>query len=303
MDESKDQILPFVDSDPNVKERIGRAVNIRKSMGIYGKGGQTGRGAWNFSPLHAQVIFEYCFGMVWGQPHLTLKEKEIIVITALATQQLDEEVEWHVQSALNLGLKPEEVIEVIAQLSPYIGLPKTNHAFRSMLKAFKKVGITKYDKENDNSNPTEDELEAEKSGDRILSEVDLNPDVKKRIDKAIEVRQKIGIYGTGGQGNDGFYTISPAHNQVIFEYCFGMVWNQSILDLRTRELIVIAASTTNQCDNELEWHVRSALNAGLNRDEILEAITQCRPYIGLSKTNQGLRAAKKAFDAIDEKAD
>ena len=37
MDESKDQILPFVDSEPNVKERIGRAVNIRKSMGIYGK--------------------------------------------------------------------------------------------------------------------------------------------------------------------------------------------------------------------------------------------------------------------------
>ena len=96
---------------------------------------------------------------------------------------------------------------------------------------------------------------------------------------------------------------SPTHAQVIFEYCFGMVWNQSLLDLRTKELIVIAASTANQCENELEWHVRSALNAGLNRDEILEAITQCSPYIGLSKTNQGLRAAKKAFDSLDEDSD
>tara|TARA_Y100000590_G_C15203263_1_gene819554 strand:+ start:19 stop:183 length:165 start_codon:yes stop_codon:yes gene_type:complete len=48
MDENKDQILPYVDSDPNVKEMIDRAVNIRKSMGIYGKGGQSERGAWNF---------------------------------------------------------------------------------------------------------------------------------------------------------------------------------------------------------------------------------------------------------------
>ncbi|MED5580427.1 MAG: carboxymuconolactone decarboxylase family protein [Nitrospinota bacterium] len=303
MDVSKDQILPFVNSTPNVQERIDRAIKIRKSMGIYGKGGQSERGAWNFSPTHAQVIFEYCFGMVWGQPHLTLKEKEIIVISALAAQQLDEEVEWHVQSALNLGLEPEEVIGVITQLSPYIGLPKTNHAFRSMLKAFKKVGISKYINEKDSSNVSEDELEAERSGDRMLAQVDLNPDVQDRIEKAIEVRQKIGIYGDGGQGHDGFYTISPAHNQVIFEYCFGMVWNQSFLDLRTRELVVIAVSTANQCDNELEWHVRSALNAGLNRDEIIEAITQCSPYIGLSKTNQGLRVAKKAFDSLDEKSD
>jgi len=303
MDESKDQILPFVDSDPNVKERIDRAIDIRKSMGIYGKGGQSERGAWNFSPTHAQVIFEYCFGMVWGQPNLSLKEKEIIVISALAAQQLDEEVEWHVQSALNLGLESDEIIEVIAQLSPYIGLPKTNHAFKSMLRAFKKVGISKYDDIGDNSKATQDQLEAEKAGDRLLSQVDLNPNVKERIDKAISVRQKIGIYGTGGQGHDGFYTISPAHNQVIFEYCFGMVWNQSLLDLRTRELIVIAASTANQCDNELEWHVRSALNADLSREEIIEAITQCSPYIGLSKTNQGLRAAKKAFDSLDEDSD
>jgi len=49
----------------------------------------------------------------------------------------------------------------------------------------------------------------------------------------------------------------------------------------------------------LEWHVRSGLNAGLSRDEIIEAITQCSPYIGLSKTNQGMRAAQKAFDALD----
>ena len=52
---------------------------------------------------------------------------------------------------------------------------------------------------------------------------------------------------------------------------------------------------------ELEWHVRSALNLGLTQDEIIEAIVQCSPYVGLPKTNHALRAAKRAFDKAEGK--
>ncbi len=299
MDEAKDQVAPYIDQDPDGEARVKRALEIRKAMGIYGKGGQSGRGFWKFAPLHAQAIFEYCFGIVWAQPLLDLKQREIIVISALAANNLEDEVEWHIRSGMNLGLTRDEIIEVLTTLSPYIGLPRTNHAFKAALRAFEKA-----DRENGIEpveSPEEDprDAEAEAAGDRIASQVNLHPNVKERIGKAFEVRQKIGIYGTGGQAHDGFYTISKAHNQAIFEYCFGMIWNQPLLDMKTKELIVIAASTANQCDNELEWHVRSALNTGLTRDEIIEAITQCSPYIGLSKTNQGLRAAKKAFEALD----
>ena len=299
MDEVKDQVAPFIDQDPDVEARISKALEIRKAMGIYGRGGQSGRGFWKFAPTHAQAIFEYCFGIVWAQPLLDLKQREIIVISALAAHNLIDEVEWHIRSGMNLGLTRDEIIEVLTTLSPYIGLPRTNHALKAALSAFEKA-----DRENGiepEESPEEDprDVEAEAAGDRIASQVNMHPDVKDRIDKAFAVRQRIGIYGSGGQGNDGFYTISKAHNQAIFEYCFGMIWNQPLLDMKTKELIVIAASTANQCDNELEWHVRSALNTGLTRDEIVEAITQCSPYIGFSKTNQGLRAAKKAFEALD----
>ena len=301
MDETKDRIAVHIDHAPDVEARIKRAAEIRKAMGIYGRGGQSGRGQWRLAPVHAQAIFEYCFGIVWGQPLLTLKQREVVVLSALAAQALDDEVEWHVRSALNLGWTREELIEVFTQLSPYIGLPKTNHAFQAARRAFEQA-----DRDNGAGpeRPREDpkDAQAEAAGDRMLSQVDMHPDAKARIQKAFEVRQKIGIYGTGGQADDGFYTISRAHNQAILEYCFGMVWNTPLLDMKTRELIVIAASTANQCENELEWHVRSALNAGLTRGEIVEAIAQCSPYIGLSKTNQGLRAAKRAFGALDAQA-
>jgi 4-carboxymuconolactone decarboxylase len=303
MEESKDMIAPHIDQNPDFEARAARAHEIRKSMGIYGKGGQGGRRAWKRVPTHAQIIFEYCFGMAWGQPLLDLKHRELIVVTALATQQLDDEVEWHIRSALNLGWTQEEVLEALTTLSPYIGLPKTNHAMRAAFKVFderdREAGIAP----EDTSQPDPELDAAEAKGDRLLAEVDLKPDMQERVQKAFEVRQKLGIYGTGGQAHDGFYTISKAHNQVIFEYCFGVIWNQPLLDLKTKEMLVIAASTVNQCDNELEWHVRSALNVGLTRDEIIEVITQCSPYIGLSKTNQGLRAAKRSFDALDGKGD
>ncbi|MFC1492222.1 carboxymuconolactone decarboxylase family protein [Nitrospinota bacterium] len=302
MDETKDRLTDHIDHDPDVEARIERALEIRKAMGIYGRGGQSERGFWKFAPVHAQAIFEYCFGIVWAQPLLDLKQREVIVISVLAAQQLDGEVEWHVRSALNLGLTREEIVEVLTQLSPYIGLPKTNHAFKAAVKAFESVDR---EKGIEPEKPSEDDprdAEAEAAGDRIISQVDLHPDVKDRIRKAFEVRQKLGIYGTGGQGGHGIYDLSPAHNQAIFEYCFGMVWNQPLLDIKTRELIVIAASTANQCHNELDQHVRSGLNAGLTRDEIIEAIAQCSPYIGLSKTNEGLRAAREAFERLDAQA-
>ena len=299
MNESKDMIAPYINTDPDIAARHEEATRIRKSMGIYGRGGQSGRGAWKFAPVHAQAIFESCFGMAWAGPLLTLKERELIVITALAAQTLDDEVVWHVRSALNLGWTREEIIEALTTLSPYIGLPRTNHAFKSALKAFEIVDRENGVEPEKFSGDTPDDSAAEAAGDQIISQIDSQPDGKERIRKAFEVRQKMGIYGMGGQGRDGFFTISPAHNQAILEYCFGLIWNQPLLDMKTKELLVIAASTANQCENELEWHVRSALNAGLTRDQIVEAITQCSPYIGLSKTNQGLRAAKRAFEELD----
>jgi len=299
MDKTKDEITPYIDQNPDVEARIAKAREVRKAMGIYGRGGQSARGAWKSVPLHAQVIFEYCFGMVWGQPLLDLKTKELIVITALAAQQFDDEVGWHVQSGLNLGLTREEIIEALTTLSPYLGLPKTNHAFRAAFRAFERVDREKGVESVKPAGPDSKDKEAEKAGDLLLADVDLHPDLKERIRKGFEVRQKMGIYGSGGQGHDGFYAISPAHSQVILEYCFGMIWSQPLLDLKTKELLVITVFTVDQCHSELEWHVRSALKAGLTRDEIIEAIMQCSPYVGLPKTNQALRAAKRSFDTLD----
>jgi 4-carboxymuconolactone decarboxylase len=124
---------------PDVDERLDKARAIRDQMGIYGEGGQASREFYEISPTHTQGVIEWCFGMVWSQPHLDLKTKEICVMCTMAAQDLPEELAWHARSALNLGLTREEIIAVIVQCSPYIGLPKTNHALRAVARMFKEL--------------------------------------------------------------------------------------------------------------------------------------------------------------------
>jgi len=56
-------------------------------------------------------------------------------------------------------------------------------------------------------------------------------------------------------GKDGLKTwdelnaICPTHARAIHEYCFGTIWDRPHLDLKTRELIVIAAAVASDCPN------------------------------------------------------
>jgi 4-carboxymuconolactone decarboxylase len=128
---------------PDVKERLEKARNIRNQMGIYGEDGQASQEFYEISSTHTQGVMEWCFGMVWSQPLLDLKTKEICVMCAMAAQDLPDELTWHARSALNLGLTKDEIIAIIVQCSPYIGLPKTNHALRAITKMFKELETEK----------------------------------------------------------------------------------------------------------------------------------------------------------------
>lgn len=114
-------------------DRVEKALEIRKSLGIYGSDGYGGlRELEKISPVHAQSILEFCYGTGWNQPLIDPKVRELLVIAAAAAQDLPGEAAMHAEGAMNQGWTPEEVIEAIVGLCPYIGFPKTNHALRAV---------------------------------------------------------------------------------------------------------------------------------------------------------------------------
>ncbi|MDB3953552.1 carboxymuconolactone decarboxylase family protein [Alphaproteobacteria bacterium] len=85
-------------------------------------------------PTHANTIYKYCFGNIWYRPFLDLRAREPIVIATAAAWDLPDKVGEHTKGSLSRGVAPEAVIEAILQCVPYIGFPKTNHAFRAAQK-------------------------------------------------------------------------------------------------------------------------------------------------------------------------
>jgi 4-carboxymuconolactone decarboxylase len=135
---SDEQLWPKLER-PNVEDRLDKALKIREAMGIYTKEGETSMDLAGISKTQIQGIMEWCFGMVWPETPFDMKTKEIIVLSSMAALDLTDNIEQHARAGLNLGLTREEIIGIFVQATPYIGLPKANHAIRAAMRAFKKI--------------------------------------------------------------------------------------------------------------------------------------------------------------------
>ena len=83
----------------------------------------------------------------------------------------------------------------------------------------------------------------------------------------------------------------------VNEHAWGGVWNREGLSLKTRSLITLATLTALTCPQELNGHVRGALNNGCTVDEIREALLHCAVYAGVPAAIDAFRAAQEVIDA------
>lgn len=90
--------------------------------------------------------------------------------------------------------------------------------------------------------------------------------------------------------------IAPDFSRLLVEFAFGDIYSRPALDLRTRELAVVAALTAlGNAAPQLKVHLHGALNVGCSRDEVVETIMQMAVYAGFPAALNGLFAAKEVF--------
>ncbi len=94
--------------------------------------------------------------------------------------------------------------------------------------------------------------------------------------------------------------IAPDLAQYVIEFAYGDIYSRPGLDLRSREIAVIAALTTlGTARPQLKMHITAGLNAGLSREEIIEIIMQMSVYAGFPAALNGVAAAAEVFAARD----
>ena len=94
--------------------------------------------------------------------------------------------------------------------------------------------------------------------------------------------------------------IAPDFARYLIEFPFGDIYSRPGLDLRSREIAVVAALTAmGNAAPQLRVHLQGALNVGVTREEIVEVIMQMAVYAGFPAALNGLAAAREVFAAVD----
>ena len=95
---------------------------------------------------------------------------------------------------------------------------------------------------------------------------------------------------------EGLKDVAPDLARYVVEFGYGDVYSRPGLDLRQRQLVAISALTAlGGCEPQLEYPIGIALNARLGRDEIVEAIIHCAPFVGFARTLNAARSARRVF--------
>lgn len=94
--------------------------------------------------------------------------------------------------------------------------------------------------------------------------------------------------------------IAPDFARLLIEFPFGDIYSRPGLDLKSRELAVVAALTAlGNAAPQLKVHIGGALNVGCTRQEVVEVIIQMAVYAGFPAALNGLFAAREVFAQQD----
>lgn len=109
--------------------------------------GSSGRavvdGLKDISPELGEWIIDFAYGDVFSRPGLDLCTRELATVAALtALGNARPQLEVHIEGALNVGCKAEQIIEIMLLSAVYAGFPSALNGISAARAVFDKKGIT-----------------------------------------------------------------------------------------------------------------------------------------------------------------
>ena len=208
-----------------------------------------------------QNIFNnFVYGEVYNHGSLEPKLRELITLVSLTASQGNSMIAEHVEAALNAGASAIEIKEALYQCAPYAGFPRVFASLEEANKVFKDKNIKL----------------------PLPSQATVSEDT--RFEKGLEIQTN-----TFGQRILDAHLNAPENQKHIQNYlssmCFGDFYTREGLDMKTRELLTfIMIIYLGGQEAQATGHARGNLSVGNDKDTLIEAVTQCIPYIGYPRT-------------------
>jgi 4-carboxymuconolactone decarboxylase len=216
-------------------------------------------------PEFIDVFDNFAFDEVLSYGNLDTKTRLMVILASLIAQQTLSEYKVMLVGALNVGVTPVEVKEIVYQSVPYVGIAKVFdfiHATNEIL---------------------------ESRGIKLPLEGQSTTSPETRFDKGLALQKEI-----FGNMIDTMYQESPANQIHIQKYlsanCFGDYYTRKGLDIKTRELLTFSMILSlGGCEPQLKGHIQGNINVGNNKEVLLSAVTQLLPYVGYPRTLNAIR--------------
>jgi 4-carboxymuconolactone decarboxylase len=201
---------------------------------------------------------------LWRRPDLSPRDRSIVTLSALIARNLTIGLSHHANLALDSGVKPSEISEIITHLAFYAGWGNAMSATAAVRDVFARRGIGA------------DQLPA-------ASPEPLPIDEAAEAQRAARVAQDVG-------------PVAPGLDQFTTDVLFRDLWLRPGLAPRDRSLVTVSALIAAGQVAQVPYHLNRAMDNGLTRAQAAEAVTHLAFYAGWPNAMSAVPVMKGVFE-------
>jgi 4-carboxymuconolactone decarboxylase len=106
----------------------------------------------------------------------------------------------------------------------------------------------------------------------------------------------VSIPKTASSARSEVRQVAPRLIELTESVVYGDIWERPGLSKRDRSLITVAALVALYRTNELPFHLKRALENGVDREELVELITHLAFYAGWPTASSAVAVARRVFE-------
>ena len=217
------------------------------------------------APALERYTKEALLGGEWKRPRLSQRDRSMVTVTALIARIQTIEMPLQFSLALDNGVKPAELSEIITHLAFYSGWANAMSAVAVAKDIFHQRGIGV------------DQLPPAKA-----TLLPLNEDAEAQ--RATQV-------------SNSFGQVSPALVQNTTELLFCELWLRPALAPRDRSLVTVSALIASGQIAQITYHLNRAMDNGLTQSEASEIVSHIAFYAGWPNAFSALPVFKDVFES------
>lgn len=221
-------------------------------------------------PEFAAIFENFAFDKVVNSDDLDDRTRLIAIMSSLIGCQSTTVFPMMVKAALELGIEPIEIREVVYQSVAYMGAGRMLKFIPLMNEVFRENGI-----------------DLPLPGTATVAHED-----RRRAGNEAQVE----IFGESMRGSYDQGADEMRHiNEWLSSNCFGDWYTRDGLGLKDRELVTFCLiAAQGGCEKQLVAHAKGNMNMGNGREFLIKVVSQLVPYLGFPRCLNAFSCIEKA---------